>query len=154
MPPYGPFVQRAPMTFSPVSHSVGRRFDVPSAVRGRECLHSSTYNQAGVFLFHDFSKRIGERCFLRVALLADKLYQRVWARPQIADAESRFYCPECVPATLAAKRQSDSDLSCRSSPLVPFVIYDEIGGRAENRGAASGSTKSARYFDPCLPLGA
>jgi hypothetical protein len=47
------------MTFSPVSHSVGQRFNVPSAVRGRERLHSSTYNQAGVFLFHDFSKRIG-----------------------------------------------------------------------------------------------
>jgi len=57
MLPYGRFVHRAPMTFSPV----GQRLNVPSAVRGRERFHSSTYNQAGVFLFHDFSKGLAQR---------------------------------------------------------------------------------------------
>jgi hypothetical protein len=45
------------MTFSSVGHSVDQRFNIPSAVRGDERLHSSTYNQAGVFLFHDFWKK-------------------------------------------------------------------------------------------------
>ncbi|HEU5238862.1 MAG TPA: hypothetical protein VFU37_17145 [Pyrinomonadaceae bacterium] len=44
---------------NPIGHSVGQRFNVPSAVHGHERLHSSTYNQAGVFLFHDFRKRTG-----------------------------------------------------------------------------------------------
>jgi hypothetical protein len=59
MPLYRFFVQHAPIPLNPVGHSVAQRFNVPSAVRGRERLHSSTYNQAAVFLFHDFSKRIG-----------------------------------------------------------------------------------------------
>jgi hypothetical protein len=42
------------MTLNPVGDLGGQRFTVPSAVQGRERLHSSTYNQAGVFLFHDF----------------------------------------------------------------------------------------------------
>jgi len=45
------------MTFSPV----GQRLNFPSAVRGHERFHSSTYNQAGVFLFHDFSKGLAQR---------------------------------------------------------------------------------------------
>ena len=57
MPPYCAFVQHAPMTLNPVGHSVGQLFTVPSAVQGHERLHSSMYNQAGVFLFHDFSKK-------------------------------------------------------------------------------------------------
>jgi hypothetical protein len=52
----------------PVAHSVGQLFTVPSAVRGRERLHSSTYNQAAVFLFHDFSKRIGAPMIFAVSL--------------------------------------------------------------------------------------
>jgi hypothetical protein len=51
-------VQHALVTLNPFGHSVGQRFIVPPAVLGDERLHSSTYNRAGVFLFHDFSKNI------------------------------------------------------------------------------------------------
>jgi hypothetical protein len=47
------------MTLNLIGHSVGQRFTVPSAVKGHERLHSSMYNRAGVFLFHDFRKRTG-----------------------------------------------------------------------------------------------
>jgi hypothetical protein len=50
------------------------------------------YNQADVFLFQDFSKK--ERRsndFCGVALPANNLYQRVWARRQIDAAESRLH---------------------------------------------------------------
>jgi hypothetical protein len=50
-------VQHAPITLKPVAHSVGQLLTVPSAIQGHELLHSSIYNQADVFLFHDFSKK-------------------------------------------------------------------------------------------------
>jgi hypothetical protein len=132
-------VQHAPITLKPVAHSVGQLLTVPSAIQGHELLHSSIYNQADVFLFHDFSKK--ERRsndFCGVALPANNLYQRAWARRQIDVAESRLhpaiylepgipenssescksfpdlklgYCPQCVTATLAAERQPGSDPS-------------------------------------------
>jgi hypothetical protein len=45
------------MALNPIGHSVGQFLTVPSAVQGHERLHSSTYNQANVFLFQDFSKK-------------------------------------------------------------------------------------------------
>jgi len=72
-------VQHAPITLKPVAHSVGQLLTVPSAIQGHELLHSSMYNQADVFLFHDFSKK--ERRsndFCGVALPANNLYQRAW----------------------------------------------------------------------------
>jgi hypothetical protein len=45
------------MTLKPIGHSVGQRFTVASAVKGHERLHSSTYNRAAAFLFHDFLKK-------------------------------------------------------------------------------------------------
>jgi hypothetical protein len=44
------------MALKPIGHSAGQRFTVRSAVQGHERLHSSTYNRAGIFLFHDFLK--------------------------------------------------------------------------------------------------
>ena len=132
-------MQHAPITLKPVAHSVGELLAVPSAIQGHELLHSSMYNQADVFLFHDFSKK--ERRsndFCGVALPANNLYQRALARRQIEVAESRLhpaiylepgipenssescksfpdlklgYCPQCVTATLAAERQPGSDPS-------------------------------------------
>jgi hypothetical protein len=43
------------------------------------------------FLFHDFGKRAGAAMILGVALLANNLYQRAWARRQIDAAEPRLY---------------------------------------------------------------
>jgi len=54
------------------------------------------------------------------------------------------YCPQCVTATLAAKRQSGSDLSMSLIAARSIRYLWWIGGWAENRGAASGSAKSAR----------
>jgi hypothetical protein len=46
------------------------------------------YNQADVFLFQDFSKKDGHRNdFWGIALPANNLYQRAWARGQIDAAE-------------------------------------------------------------------
>jgi len=42
-----------------ISHSVRQCFTVPSAVQSHELLHSSMYNRASVFLFHDFEKMAG-----------------------------------------------------------------------------------------------
>jgi hypothetical protein len=132
-------VQHAPITLKPVAHSVGQLLTVPSAIQGHELLHSSMYNRADVFLFHDFSKkerRSNDVC--GVALPANNLYQRARARRQIDVTESRLhpaiylepgipenssescksfpdmklgYCPQCVTATLAAERQPGSDPS-------------------------------------------
>jgi hypothetical protein len=53
------------MTLNPIGHSVGQRLTLPSAVQGHERLHSSTYNRAGVFLFHDFlQKDLAQQRFL------------------------------------------------------------------------------------------
>jgi hypothetical protein len=122
-------VQHAPITLKPVAHSVGQLLTVPSAIQGHELLHSSMYNQADVFLFHDFCG---------VALPANNLYKRAWARRQIDVARSRLhpaiylepgipensseicksfpdlkldYRPQCLTATLAAERQPGSDPS-------------------------------------------
>jgi hypothetical protein len=66
---------------NPVGHSVDQLFTVLAAVKDHERLYSSTYNRAGVFLFHDFSKKKGRsNDFLGVALPANNLYQRAWAR--------------------------------------------------------------------------
>jgi hypothetical protein len=97
MPPYGPFVQRAPMTFSPVGHSVDQRFNVPSAVRGHERLHSFTYNQAGVFLFHDFFKKDWRSDDFWVSLYFPIILTSVpGVRRQINAAGSRFYPVICL----------------------------------------------------------
>jgi hypothetical protein len=58
-PLYRFFVQHTPVLLNPVGHSVDQLFTVPLAVQGHERLHSSTYNRADVFLFHDFRKRAG-----------------------------------------------------------------------------------------------
>ena len=52
------------MILNSIGHSVGQFFNVPSAVQGQERLHSSTYNQAGAFLFQDFLKKTGSNDFL------------------------------------------------------------------------------------------
>jgi len=52
------------MILNPIGHSVGQFFNVPSAVKGHERLHSSTYNQAGAFLFQDFLRKAGSNDFL------------------------------------------------------------------------------------------
>jgi hypothetical protein len=130
------------------------------------------YNQADVFLFHDFSeKERRSNDFCGVALPANNLYQRAWARRQINVAESRLhpaiylepgipenssgscksfpdlklgYCPQCVTATLAGERQPGSDPSMSLIAARSIRHLLRIDGWAENRGAASGSAKSAR----------
>jgi hypothetical protein len=100
------------------------------------CIHLCTTVQA-YFYSAIFEKGLAQQRFLGVALLANNLYQRAWARRQIGAAEPRLYptiylsqesreqprscksfpdlklgyCPQCVTATLAAKRQSGSDPS-------------------------------------------
>ena len=111
------------------------------------------YNQADVFLFHDFSeKERRSNDFCCVALPANNLYQRAWARRQIDVAESRLhpaiYLEPGIPENSSESCKSFPDLKlgycpqrsllpsqlnaspartflCRSSPLVPFVIHNE-----------------------------
>jgi hypothetical protein len=67
------------MILNPIGHSVGQFFNVPSAVQGQERLHSSTCNQAGAFLFQDFSKKAGSNDFL-VSLYSPIIFTSVPGR--------------------------------------------------------------------------
>src|SRR6266403_4557723 len=95
------------MTLKRIGHSVGQRFTVPSAVQGHERLHSSMYNRAGVFLFHDFRKRTGAATILGVAPRANNLYQRAWARGQIDAAGPRLY-PAIYPGARNPENNSEA----------------------------------------------
>ncbi len=101
------------------------------------CIHLCTTVQA-YFYSTIFEKGLAQQRFLCVALLANNLYQRAWARRQIDAAEPHGcilqfiwsqeskeqlrsgksfpdlklgHGPQCVTATVAAKRQSGSDRS-------------------------------------------
>jgi hypothetical protein len=73
-------VQHAPITLKPVAHSVGQLLTVPSAIQGHELLHSPMYNQADVFLFHDFSKRRGAAMIFAVSLYLPIIFTNVPGR--------------------------------------------------------------------------
>jgi hypothetical protein len=68
-------VQHAPIPLNPVGHSVDQLFTVPAAIKDHERLCSSTYNRAGVFLFHDFRRSAGAAMILALPLLARNPYR-------------------------------------------------------------------------------
>jgi hypothetical protein len=120
-------VQHAPIPLNPV----GQLFIVPAAVKDHERSYSTTYNRAGLFLFHDFRKRAAAAMIFAVSLYPPIIFTKVPGRGDNStplnrgcilqfissqDPESSSescksfpnlklgYCPECVTATLAAER--------------------------------------------------
>jgi hypothetical protein len=135
-------VQHAPITLKPVARSVGQLITVPSAIQGHELLHSSMYNQADVFLFHDFSKK--ERRsndFCGVALPANNLHQRAWARRQIDVAESRLH-----PATYPGARNLEN-----SSEAVNRFLF-ETGSFAHSASLLPSQLNASPGSDPSMSL--